>query len=354
MIADDDPTAQRLREAVWADPASDAPRMVFADYLLDHGDPMGDMIALQLERARTGAAVSERELELVVAHGRRMLGPVGLWIRRWTFERGFLAAATPVPEIPFEAATHALWSTVERLALTNSNHRVLDNPDLRALHTLHATDEVAFALARRTEPLPIRALASALPHVGLGLAGEHVDVFDHRGAFDRVKVLSLSAWHLERALDRPVLESRLITQLERLDLTFTSIRIDDLQMWRRWFDTSPLASLSIQVPLAQDDPPPGVVPGQQFATRPTRFVCAAIDRASAAITVELDEPTEDRHVADALRILEAFGHGFAHVAIADRGVPSEIDTRQQALIDGLRRGFTAVDVLKRPLRSLAP
>ena len=106
MIADDDPTARRLREAVWADPASDAPRMVLADYLLEHGDPMGEMIALQLERSRSGAAISERELELVVVHGRRMLGPVGLWLTRWTFDRGFVATAAPVHNIPIDAAMH--------------------------------------------------------------------------------------------------------------------------------------------------------------------------------------------------------------------------------------------------------
>ena len=277
------------------------------------------------------------------------------YLTRWTFDRGFVATAAPVHNIPIDAAMHPLWCTVERLAITHDNHAVLDHPHLRALHTLHVTPEVALAVSRRIAPLPVRALTSALPHTGLGLRGEELEILDHTTSFRRLRVLSLSAWHLERALnDRPVLESWLIPQLERLDLTFTSIRLDDIQLWRRWFDTSPLPSLSIQVPLAQNDPPPGVVPGQQFATRPTRFVCAAIDRASAAITVELDEPTEDRHVADALRILQALGPEFAHVTIADRNIPSAIETRHEALLDGLRRAYAAVDVVKRPMRSLAP
>jgi hypothetical protein len=97
-----------------------------------------------------------------------------------------------------------------------------------------------------------------------------------------------------------------------------------------------------------------VVPGQQFATRPTRFLCAAIDRVGDAIAIQVDEPIEDRHVGDALRILAELGPEYAHVTISDRGVPNQIERRQEALLEGLRRAFAAVDVVSAPVPAIAP
>src|SRR5690606_10001290 len=49
-----------LLAAVHADPDDDAPRLVYADWLSGHGDPRGEFITLQIERARSGAPVSAR------------------------------------------------------------------------------------------------------------------------------------------------------------------------------------------------------------------------------------------------------------------------------------------------------
>lgn len=353
MIAEDDPTAKTLFEAAWADPASDAPRMVLADYLLEQGDPMGEMIALQLERSRTGAPISERELELMVVHGRRMLGPAGIWIQRWVFERGFLVAATPIKEsISREAAAHPLWSTVERIQLTQGVwHNVLDNPHLRSLRTLHLTDNVAFELSRRTEPLPIRALTGASPRNGLRFADGFLETFDHRGAFDRVRAMSLDAWHLERSLNvRPVLESTLIAQLEHLDLTFASVRLDDLQLWKRWFETSKLARLSCQISLSSYEIE--LEPMNYYA--PTMFIYVEVERGGDTVIVQLDEPMEAAALSDALAIIGDLGGTRRRVIVEDTRDSNAIAVRQASLLDGLASRFAEVVAVTGPVRVREP
>lgn len=50
-----------LLTEVYADPANDAPRAVYADHLCDQGHPLGDFIQLQLARAKTNKRVAAKE-----------------------------------------------------------------------------------------------------------------------------------------------------------------------------------------------------------------------------------------------------------------------------------------------------
>ncbi|HEY0250674.1 MAG TPA: TIGR02996 domain-containing protein, partial [Kofleriaceae bacterium] len=65
-----------LLEAVYADPASDGAREVYADHLLGEGDPRGEFIQLQLQRAagRTSPAGVKREAALLKKHAKTWLG----------------------------------------------------------------------------------------------------------------------------------------------------------------------------------------------------------------------------------------------------------------------------------------
>jgi uncharacterized protein (TIGR02996 family) len=88
---------KELLAAVYADPDHDAPRLVYADWLTAHGDPRGEFIALQIERARADTPVSARERELLSRHGGEWAGAIHAVLgfgdaRR--FERGFLSAAS--------------------------------------------------------------------------------------------------------------------------------------------------------------------------------------------------------------------------------------------------------------------
>ncbi len=69
-LASDEVTDARkqLLAAVYAEPANDAPRAVYGDWLLEQGHPLGQFIQLQLARAggKKGTAKEER---LLAEHG---------------------------------------------------------------------------------------------------------------------------------------------------------------------------------------------------------------------------------------------------------------------------------------------
>jgi uncharacterized protein (TIGR02996 family) len=86
-----DSTEQRLLEAVWADPQDDEARLVYADWLIERGDPRGELIALQCSPATP--VTQQRTTELISRYGQQWLASyvrgvnIGL---SGTFERGFL------------------------------------------------------------------------------------------------------------------------------------------------------------------------------------------------------------------------------------------------------------------------
>jgi uncharacterized protein (TIGR02996 family) len=83
---------------VLADPEDDAPRLVYADWLDEHGDEArAELIRVGCERARLEegprwAALAVRERQLLAAHGGTWKQEVAAWARPgcW-FERGFVA-----------------------------------------------------------------------------------------------------------------------------------------------------------------------------------------------------------------------------------------------------------------------
>lgn len=123
-LADDERSAEALLSAVYADPTADGPRLVYADWLLERGDPRGEFITLQFSRLGTGAPASAREVGLLKKHGRAWMGalaPVlsfGKGYASTTFERGFLSTADIIQSVgkklePLWQARE--WRTVETL-----------------------------------------------------------------------------------------------------------------------------------------------------------------------------------------------------------------------------------------------
>jgi uncharacterized protein (TIGR02996 family) len=85
--------------AIRANPADDTARLVYADWLDDHGDAdRAEFIRTQCELARGGlddarrAALVEREGQLLVAQAANWLPSVPYWKTAPRFERGFLVA----------------------------------------------------------------------------------------------------------------------------------------------------------------------------------------------------------------------------------------------------------------------
>jgi uncharacterized protein (TIGR02996 family) len=95
-----------LLAAIYAELSADAPRLVYADWLQEHGDPRGEFIALQLRPSR-GDVELRREAELLEAHFARWIYPLEIERRHAVFERGFLARVGAV-----NFTDDPVWSTV--------------------------------------------------------------------------------------------------------------------------------------------------------------------------------------------------------------------------------------------------
>ncbi len=116
-----------LWERIVASPEDLEARLIYADALMERGDPSGEFIALQCSRSEE-AEPSERERALLQAHGRKWLGRAGLLlnVEQVSFVRGaavsadlggqrsWLSRGAPVWEW---ALSEPLWATVGRLEL---------------------------------------------------------------------------------------------------------------------------------------------------------------------------------------------------------------------------------------------
>ena len=166
--ADDTDRADAVAEAallaaIYADPAADAPRAVYADWLLERGDPRGELIALQLhDRDR------ERVAALIAAHTPRLLGSLARYATHPEFERGFVARCRIRVDPPPDPA----WATVHTIT---GAVPATDAAPMPLLHTALGLDHAALAhLAGLASPPPIERLGVAggmLPGGLLGSAG---------------------------------------------------------------------------------------------------------------------------------------------------------------------------------------
>jgi uncharacterized protein (TIGR02996 family) len=191
--------------AVCEQPDEDGPRLVYADWLDERGDPLGEFIRLQLKLARYRPADSRRpawELraaELWAAHGPAWLArlprlPGVTWLP--PFCRGFLeAAATTVPA--FKAHAGAWFHTVPVRRLSLNVHfsgpeqleALADDRHLARLSEL-CLDGVGYLNA------PLGALAG-FRHLGRlhRLALRHAGPRAIDGLADLLASLALPEWH---------------------------------------------------------------------------------------------------------------------------------------------------------------
>jgi hypothetical protein len=144
---------------------------------LERGDPRGEFIALQVERARSGVEEpSEREVELQKKHGKEWLGvlaPILSWGKGYaktTFRRGFVAKADLILSLGKKlqpVQRDLAWATVEELDGVSWPTELLWTAPLRALRHVERglSNENLAQVARR--PLPaVRSIRYSHPVVG--------------------------------------------------------------------------------------------------------------------------------------------------------------------------------------------
>jgi uncharacterized protein (TIGR02996 family) len=88
--------------AVRAELDDDLPRLIYADYLEERGDPRGTFIRTQVELAQLPAddprrqEMLDREAALLAKHENEWLGPLSDELVQWGFQRGFLEVSLSV------------------------------------------------------------------------------------------------------------------------------------------------------------------------------------------------------------------------------------------------------------------
>jgi uncharacterized protein (TIGR02996 family) len=115
---------QAFLEDVIAHPDDDAPRLVFADWLDDHGQSeRAELIRLQCEQARLDEAhprhaeLQTRASALLKKHGKRWAGPLAKLVEEVSFRRGFIEAVAVEDSPRFLAKAPQLFATAPIRAL---------------------------------------------------------------------------------------------------------------------------------------------------------------------------------------------------------------------------------------------
>ena len=90
-------TENDFLQEILANPDDEGPRLIFADWLEERGDPRGEFIRVQCElagmkeRKSRRRTLKTREGELLAKHEKEWLGPLQSLAKSWEFRRGFVA-----------------------------------------------------------------------------------------------------------------------------------------------------------------------------------------------------------------------------------------------------------------------
>jgi uncharacterized protein (TIGR02996 family) len=200
-------------------PDDDAPRLVLADYLEEHGHPeRGELIRRQCEAARLAAAgrdawqVERRERDLITDFAERWLAPWAKWLgfERRRFVRGLVDLSLPVADLcRIEAvvpdhARSAAW--VERLTAAE-----VDDPAAAAalLRTTVAGKVVALKVTG------FRATAETVREIVCEVAASP--------AVGQLRELELAFRELTAEAAAALAGSRTLTRLAHLTLEYAAV-----------------------------------------------------------------------------------------------------------------------------------
>src|SRR5579864_2131639 len=124
---------------ICAHPDDDAPRLVYADWLDERGDPRGEFIRVQCELAGLReddpkwTALKEREQTLLSQHHEKWLKEIPEWAREDVeFHRGFVdSVAVGIRNLLEQGNVEALFATCPLQALRIYGFSGLPSYDLR-------------------------------------------------------------------------------------------------------------------------------------------------------------------------------------------------------------------------------
>lgn len=348
-VTPDDERTRELRAAVWEAPHSDdASRMVYADYLQDRGDPRGELVALQVTRARTGEPASDREHQLVRRIGPDCAQPLTPYLAPGlVLERGFVAKCTVNDVVmPDAIAQHIAWRTVDDVTTTNGS--LLINPHLRARRAGMGGSQLV-DLVEHVRPLPFETIVG-LARRGVAMEPRRWNQVARIGALTALRVLSVDpeVHGVGPSLVPALLRSPLGAQLAQLD-AFIELEFADPQRWRDAFDLAPTPVLSIRfAPIAAD--------------RGTRLwigteVLVALRRTASEphLIIQLYDVLGAETVTLLMRFVAQLSRAIHQAEIHDFGAPAaRIPERHATLLERMRAMFPQVLVQPPGATPLSP
>jgi uncharacterized protein (TIGR02996 family) len=255
-------TERRLRAAIFARPDDDAPRLVYADWLLERGDPRGEFIQIQCTLGRpissrgplapnhpaarpmrfTGdpKPLEARERALLRAHQKTWIAPIRGYINSWYWDRGFvsridvniekliahaaeifdftplhaayLMGCTP-PRVAqlakTERASSLRWLALDAQRIGAREAEVFRSPRFAALETLSLQhnpfgDDAVAVLASSTSLGALRSLDLGYSEVELTSAG--IESLSRAAFFPQLATLALDCSLARGTAIRPILE----------------------------------------------------------------------------------------------------------------------------------------------------
>ena len=200
-----------LQEIIAA-PDDDGPRLVYADWLEERGDPRAEFIRVQCEEARLGDGKRRTDLrrkakQLLQAHGKGWtaeLGATGPEFRDPRYHRGFIESAKMSIRFFLKSGSDVMARTPLRQLVLTSGDKLL--PKLaRAEHLLQVED---LQLAERTFP------------------ERHAIEFVQSPHLEKLRSLRLHGFNYSEAFAASLVQAP-FTKLAALDLERTFSSVDD-------------------------------------------------------------------------------------------------------------------------------
>jgi uncharacterized protein (TIGR02996 family) len=226
--------ARGFLEAIVAQPADDTPRLIFADWLQEHGaEARAELIRVQVERSRLPAwdarqvPLRLREQALLKKHGDKWKAelPRVEGVAWEEFRRGFVATATFASFAALAANAAACWAAAPLEAVSIRWPRPDEGSEgiapLAALRELSITDHFADAgEVRRFADLPLLSTLRALTLRNCNLGGEGARRLIASPHLGGLKALRLPGNSSGNQAVRALFDASL-TALEELDLSET-------------------------------------------------------------------------------------------------------------------------------------
>lgn len=237
-------SADELLQAVLAAPDDEAPRLVLADWLTERGDPRGEFISIQCQRARgveDDGALLAQERALLEAHGASWIPDPSLV--RVQFARGFPESVEVLDAMALPQLESFLAREPVRALTFNSAQR-LDAARFSALPWIDRLTSLSFRGPRPQSPavlsraqLPYLLDARGLRGLRrLELSGQWMEdegfaLLSERGAsaFPELEALSVEDDVITAAGVRAHVESRWSARLSALSLSGNRFGVDGVE-----------------------------------------------------------------------------------------------------------------------------